>query len=164
MEYGDDLQNKWWVNGLLKIQNPIEHAFKRVEMVLARSKLIFIHGIIILASLTVAEFLLYNFLNSFLLYLPPIGFAFFLFVSYCIVPIIIGALNIVVLHRLYKFEGWQIGFWQNGLFLFLVFSAINLIFQITTGVSELSYIFAIIETIVLAYPFGIIAKLSNGKG
>ena len=151
------------MNGLLKIQNPIEHAFKRAELLFTRSKFIFIHGVIILASLTVAQFLLYNFLNPFLLYLPPIGFAFFLLTSFVILPIIIGALNIVVLHRLYKFKGWQIGFWENGLFLFLVFSAINLIFQTTTGISDLSYIFAITETIIFAYPFGMIAKLSNGK-
>jgi len=151
------------VNGLLKIQNQIEQSIKRVEQAFTRSKYIFIHGVIILSSLTIAEFLLYNFRNSFLLYLSPIGFAFFLLVSYGILPIIIGALNITVLHRLYKFKGWQIGFWQNGLFLFLVFSVINLIFQTTTGISDLSYIFAITETIIFAYPFGMIAKLSNGK-
>ena len=148
---------------MLKTQNPIEQAFKLVVLVLNRSKLIFIHGIIILASLTVAEFFLYNSLTSFLLYIPPIGYAFFLLVAYGIQPIIIGALNITVLHRLYRFKGWQIGFWQNGLFLFLVFSAVNLVFQTTTHISDLSYVFAITETVLLAYPFGIIAKLSNGK-
>ena len=148
---------------MLKTQNPIEQAFKLVVAVLNRSRLIFIHGIIILASLTVAEFFLYNSLTSFLLYIPPIGYAFFLLVAYGIQPIIIGALNITVLHRLYRFKGWQIGFWQNGLFLFLVFSAVNLVFQTTTHISDLSYVFAITETVLLAYPFGIIAKLSNGK-
>jgi uncharacterized membrane protein len=157
------LQNKWWVNGLLKMQNPIEHAFKRIKSALTQTKLIFIHGIIILVSLTVAEFLLYNHLNSFLMYLPPIGFAFFLLTTYIIQPIIIGVLNIAVLHRFYKFKGWQIGFWKNGLFLFLIFSTFNLFFQIITRISYLSYIFAISETILLAYPFGIIAKLSNGN-
>ncbi len=117
-----------------------------------------------LSSLTVAEFLLFNFRNSFLLYLPPIGFAFFLLSMFIVQPIIIGALNIIVLHRLNKFEGWQIGFWLNGLFLFLVFSAFNLVFQTITYVSYLSYGFVIAEIILLAYPFGIIAKLSNGQG
>ena len=145
------------------MQNPIEQAFKRAELALIRSKLILIHGVIILASLTVAEFVLYSSLNSFLTYIPPIGYAFFLLASYIVQPIIIGALNITVLHRLYKFKGWQIGFWENGLFLFLIFASINLVFQTVTGVSYLSIIFAIAETILLAYPFGIIAKLSNGK-
>jgi hypothetical protein len=95
--------------------------------------------------------------------MPPIGYAFFLLASYIIQPIIIGALNITVLHRLYKFQGWQIGFWENGLLLFLTFASINLVFQTVTHISYLSIIFAITETILLAYPFGIIAKLSNGK-
>lgn len=148
---------------MLKTQNPIENVFKRAGSVLIQSKLIFIHGIIILASLTVAEFALYNSLNSFLTYMPPIGYVFFLLASYIVQPIMIGALNITVLHRLYKFKGWQIGFWENGLFLLLAFASINLVFQTVTRISYLSIVFAVTETILLAYPFGIIAKLSNGK-
>jgi hypothetical protein len=148
---------------LLTTQNLINQASKLAKRVVSGSKLFFIHGVIILISLTVAEFILFGSLNSFLLYLPPIGFAFFLLFMFIIQPIIIGAINIALIHSLYKFKGWQIDFWPNGLFLFLVFSAINLIFQTITHISYLSYLFAFIEIILLAYPFGIIAKLSNGK-
>ena len=148
---------------MLKTSNLTDKASKLAKRVAAGFKLFFIHGAIILISLTVAEFILFGSLNSFLLYLPPIGFAFFLLFAFVIQPIIIGAENIAVLHFLYKFKGWQIDLWPNGLFLFLIFSAINLIFQTTTGIAYLSYLFALIEIILLSYPFGIIAKLSNGK-
>ncbi len=70
---------------------------------------------------------------SFLLYMPPIGFALFILVMFGIQPIILGVLNIIVLHRLYNCEGWQIGFWLNGFFLLIVFSTINLIIQTMAG-------------------------------
>ncbi len=92
--------------------------------------------------------------------MPPVGFAFFLFISYGIQPIIIGVLNIVLLHRLYNYEGWQIGFWLNGLFLLLTFSTITLVMQTITG-SSFFPIIAVVELFILPYPFGLLGKFSN---
>ncbi len=77
MEYAVGSRKKQWVNGLPKT--------------LRLSKQIFIHGLTITVTLALTQLLLDVFQNSFLLYLPPIGFALFLFVSYGIQPIILGA-------------------------------------------------------------------------
>jgi hypothetical protein len=92
--------------------------------------------------------------------MPPIGFALFLLATYGIQPIVVGVLNIVVLHRFYNLEGWQIGLWLNGFFLLLVFSTINLMIQTVAGV-PFSLITGSLEILLLAYPFGYIGKFSN---
>lgn len=146
MEYAGDLQNKKWVNGLhktLKLYRPA-----------------LIHGSTIVISLVAIQLLLDAFQNSFLLFMPPIGFALFLFTMYGIQPLIMGALNITMLHRLYNCEGWQIGFWLNGFFLLLVFSTINLIIITITGV-PFSIILGLLEIFLLSYPFGYLGKFSN---
>ena len=124
------------------------------------SKQTFIHGLAITIALVVVQLLLDALQNSFLLFMPPVGFAFFLFISYGIQPIIIGLLNIVMLHRLYKCKGWQIGFWLNGLFLLLTFSAITLLLQTITGLFFFPVI-AVAEIFILPYPFGLLGKFSN---
>jgi hypothetical protein len=123
------------------------------------SKQTFIHGLAITIALVVAQLLLDAFQNSFLLFMPPLGFAFFLFTTYGIQPIIIGVLNIVMLHRLCNCEGWQIGFWLNGLFLTLAFSTITLLLQTITGLPF--FAIAAVEILILPYPFGILGKFSN---
>jgi hypothetical protein len=123
------------------------------------SKRIFIHGLAIVVPLVVIQLLLDAFQVSFLLFMPPIGFALFLLTTYGIQPIILGALNITVLHRLYACEGWQIGFCLNGFFLLITFSTLNLIIQTITGVSF--FILAIPEIFLLSYPFGYLGKFSN---
>jgi hypothetical protein len=92
--------------------------------------------------------------------MPPIGFALFLLTTYGIQPIIVGVLNIVVLHRLYDCEGWQIGFWLNGFFLLLIFSTINLLIQTIAGVPFFLGI-GVLEIFLLSYPFGYLGKFSN---
>jgi hypothetical protein len=47
--------------------------------------------------LVIIQLLLDAFENSFLLYMPPIGFAFFLFTQYGIQAIVVGTLNILIL-------------------------------------------------------------------
>jgi hypothetical protein len=91
---------------------------------------------------------------------PSIGFAFFLMVSYIIQPLILGALNIIRVYKLYNVECRIREFWINGLFLFLAFSSVNLVLQTVFDLS-LTPELAIAETLVLAYPFGLIGKLSN---
>ena len=124
------------------------------------SKPIFIHGLILVAALIIIQLLLGAFENSFLLFMPPIGFAFFLFIQYGIQPIIIGALNVAILQRLHKLDDWQTGFWLNGLFLLLAFTTISIILQTVTGLPFAPYI-AIITILILPYPFGHLGKFSN---
>ena len=146
MEYAAGSQKKQWVNGLLKTLKP--------------SKPVLIHGLILVTTLVVIQVLLDAFQNSFLLYMPPIGFAFFLFTQYGIQAIAVGTLNVLILHRLYKWEDWQTVFWLNGLFLLLTFSTITLILQTITGLPFAPYI-ALITMLILPYPFGHIGKFSN---
>jgi hypothetical protein len=124
------------------------------------SKQIFIHGLTILIPLVIIQLMLDVYQNSLLLYMPPIGFALFLLTSYGIQPIIVGVLNIIVIHRLYDCEVWQIGFWLNGFFLLLVFSTINLLLQTIAGV-PFSLGVGIVEILLLSYPFGYLGKFSN---
>ena len=121
---------------------------------------VLIHGLILVAALVIIQVLLDVFQNSFLLFMPPIGFAFFLFTQYGIQAIVVGTLNVSILRRYYRLEEWQTGFWLNGLFLLLVFSTITLLLQTITGLSFTPYI-AIISLLVLPYPFGYIGKFSN---
>jgi hypothetical protein len=134
------------VNGLRKTLKP--------------SKPVFIHGLILVATLVIVQLLLDAFENAFLLYMPPIGFAFFLFIQYGIQSIAVGTLNVIILYRLYKCEDWQTGFWLNGLFLLLAFSTITLILQTITGLQFAPYL-ALIAILILPYPFGYLGKFSN---
>ena len=127
------------------------------------SKQIFIHGLTILIPLVIIQLMLDVYQNSLLLYMPPIGFALFLLTSYGIQPIIVGVLNIIVMHRLYDCEGWQIGFWLNGFFLLLVFSTINLLLLTMAGL-PFSLVVGIVEILLLSYPFGYLGKFSNRGG
>lgn len=146
MEYAEGSRKKRWVNGLLKMLKPVKQTF--------------IHGLIIVLTLVFIQLLLDGLQNSFLLYMPPLGFAFFLLIQYGIQPIVVGVLNVVILHRLYNCEGWQTGFWLNGLFLLLAFSTITLILQTVTSLPFSPYI-ALVDIFILSYPFGYLGKFSN---
>jgi hypothetical protein len=124
------------------------------------SKQVFIHGLTIIIALVAIQLLLDAFQNAFLLYMPPIGFALLLITMFAVQPIILGVLNIIFLHRLYNYEGWQIGFWLNGFFLLIFFSSINLLIQTIAGVS-FSLGVGIVEVFLLSYPFGYLGKFSN---
>jgi hypothetical protein len=124
------------------------------------SKQVFIHGLAIIIALVTIQLLLDVFQNAFLLYMPPIGFALLLVTMFAIQPIILGVLNIILLHRLYNCEGWQIGFWLNGFFLLIFFLSINLLIQTIAGVS-FSLAVGIVEVFLLSYPFGYLGKFSN---
>jgi hypothetical protein len=124
------------------------------------SKPVLIHGLIIVLTLVFIQLILDAYQNSFLLYIPPLGFAFFMITQYLIQPIILGALNVVLLHRLYGYEGWQTGFWLNGIFLLLAFSTITVIFQTIFGLAASPYI-TVAEVLLLPVPFGYLGKFSN---
>jgi hypothetical protein len=98
--------------------------------------------------------------QSFMSYMPPLGFAVLMAIIYFAQPIVIGVINIALINALHKTKGWQVGFWLNGVFLLLAFSTINLILQTTFALQFLPII-AIID-LLLALPFGCIAKFSNG--
>ncbi len=124
------------------------------------SKQVFVHGLVIMIALVTIQLLLDFFQNAFLLFMPPIGFAMFMLVMFGIQPIIMGILNIIMLHRIYHCEGWQIGFWLNGFFLMIVFSTINLLLQTSLGI-PFSLVVGIVEVFLLSYPFGYLGKFSN---
>ena len=92
--------------------------------------------------------------------MPPIGFALLIITTYLLQPILIGVLNILLINTLYKTKGWQVGFWLNGIFLLLAFATINLVLQ--TAFSLPFTYTALIDIIALSFPFGCIARFSNG--
>ena len=122
---------------------------------------IFIQGLIVTAILVVIQVWLNNTQDAFMSYLPPLGFAFFAAAKYFVQPLIVGAINIALINRLHKTRGWQVGIWLNGFFLLLAFLTVNLLLQITFSLSLIPNL-AIIDLVVLSFPFGCISKFSNG--
>ena len=143
---------------MLKIltENRIFNRLRNLRLV---EKLL-IQGLILAIVLIIIQASLDNARQSFMSYMPPLGFAFLMFTTYLIQPIMIGVLNIAVINMLYKTKGWQVGFWLNGIFLLLTFSTINLVMQ--TALSLPFAYTALIDIIVLSFPFGCIARFSNG--
>jgi hypothetical protein len=119
-----------------------------------------IQGLILAIVLSVVQMYLDGALNVYMVYMPPLGFALLVFVTYIVQPIMIGILNIFIINTLFKTKGWQVGFWLNGIFLLLAFSSINLVLQTQFNLPFTST--ALIDIIVLALPFGCIARFSNG--
>jgi hypothetical protein len=122
-------------------------------------KLLF-QGLIVTTILIVIQAWLAGEKESFMVYLPPIGFAFYLAMEFFAQPLIVGAVNIAVINSLYHTKGWQVGFWLNGIFLLLGFSTLNLVLQTTFNLPFLPTV-AVID-LLLAVPFGAIARFSNG--
>ncbi len=120
-----------------------------------------IHGLLIVCSLIILQTILDSAKDSFMMFLPPLGFVFFYMTTYIFGPLAIGAVNIIVIHRLFKLKGWQVGFWLNGIFLMLLFSTINMILQTVLNLPFAPYI-AILDMFLLSLPFGLIARYSNG--
>ena len=119
-----------------------------------------IQGLILAVVLIVVQTQLDNARQSFMSYMPPIGFALLIFTTYLVQPILLGVLNIFIINTLFKTKGWQVGFWLNGIFLLLVFSTVNLVLQTALNLS-FTYT-AIVDVVVLSIPFGCIARFSNG--
>ena len=119
-----------------------------------------IQGLILAIILVVVQNELDGAQQSFMSYMPPIGFALLMFTTYLVQPLLVGVLNIALINALYGTKGWQVGFWLNGIFLVLTFSTINLVLQTTLNLSFTSA--AIIDIVLLALPFGCIARFSNG--
>lgn len=144
------------MNGLLKILSDLIERLQRLPLVVK----LFLQGIILTGVLAEVAFYLAGAQNSFLAYMPPIGFALLLVVTYLVQPIAIGALNIFLINLLYGTKGWQVEFWLNGIFLLLAFTTVNLVLQTALGWSLL--VVAVVDVVLLAVPFGAIARFSNG--
>ena len=121
---------------------------------------LFIQGAVLAVILIVFKVWFDGAQQSFMSYMPPLGFAFLMAITYFVQPILIGVINIGLINSLHKTNGWQVGFWLNGVFLLLAFSTLNLILQTTFALQFLPVI-AIID-LLLALPFGCIARFSNG--
>jgi hypothetical protein len=120
----------------------------------------FVQGVILAVILIAFKAWFDSAEQSFMSYMPPLGFAFLMAVTYFAQPILIGVINIALINGMYKTKGWQVGFWLNGIFLLLTFSTLNLILQTTFALQFLP-VMAIID-LLLALPFGCIARYSNG--
>ena len=119
-----------------------------------------IQGLILAVILTIIQLSLDGARDSFMSYMPPLGFFFLMFTTYLIQPIVIGVINIFIINVLYGTRGWQVGFWLNGIFLVLLFSTVNIVLQTSFG---LPFVYvASIDIVALALPFGCIARFSNG--
>ncbi len=110
--------------------------------------------------LTIVQLVLEGARDAFMAYLPPLGFFFLMFTTYLIQPIFVGVLNIFIINSLYGTRGWQVGFWLNGIFLLLAFMTVNGVLQTALSL-PFAYV-AAIDIVLLALPFGAIARFSNG--
>ncbi len=119
-----------------------------------------LQGLILAVILVAVELSLEGARDSFMAFLPPLGFFFMMFTKYLVQPIVIGVINIFIINVLFGTRGWQVGFWLNGIFLLLVFSTVNLVLQTALGLS-FGFV-AAVDVVVLAFPFGCIARFSNG--
>ena len=119
-----------------------------------------LQGLITVIILIVIQTWFYSAQDSFMSYMPPLGFAFLLAITYFAQPLILGAVNIALINSLHKTRGWQVGFWLNGIFLLLAFSTLNLVLQVTFDLQFMPAI-AIID-LLLSFPFGCLARFSNG--
>jgi len=120
-----------------------------------------LQGLILTVILIAIQMELDSVRTSFMSFMPPIGFGFFMVISYLIQPLLIGVLNIVIINFFYKTKGWQVGFWLNGIFLLLAFSTINLVLEISFAL-PFTPIVAVIDILAFSLPFGCIARFSNG--
>lgn len=99
-------------------------------------------------------------LTGFMVYMPPIGLVIFAVLMFVVEPIALGAVNIVLINVLFGTKGWQVTFWLNGIFLFLVFTAVNVMLKTVFGWSF--GVVAAVDVVLLAFPMGCLARFSNG--
>jgi hypothetical protein len=137
-------------------ENRVFNHFRNLRLV----EKLWIQGLILATLLVIIQSQLDAARLSLTTYMPPLGFSFFIVIMYLVQPISIGVLNIFIINTLYKTKGWQVGFWLNGIFLLLAFSTINIVLQTSLNLS-FAYV-AVIDIVLLALPFGSLARFSNG--
>ena len=136
--------------------NKVFNHFRNLRLI----EKLFIQGLTVVIILIVIQAWLNGVQSSLMNYLPPIGLALLLVITYLVQPLILGATNIALINSLHKTRGWQVGIWLNGIFLLLTFATLNLILRITFSLPFLPDV-AIID-LLLSFPFGCIARFSNG--
>ncbi|MCW3999934.1 MAG: hypothetical protein NWE93_06825 [Candidatus Bathyarchaeota archaeon] len=141
------------------MQKTLETLPQRLQQLHLVEKLL-IQGLILAVTLTIVQMYLESQEGPFMAYLPPIGFALWLTVAFLVQPIAVGALNIFLINLLYGTKGWQVGFWLNGVFLVLLFMALNTVLQTALGWPFI-YV-AALDIAVLSLPLGCMARFSNG--
>ena len=144
------------MNGLLPILTKL---YTRLQSLRLIEKLL-LQGLTLAVILIAIQATIEGARDSFMAFLPPLGFFFLMFTTYLIQPIIVGVLNIFIINVLFGTKGWQVGFWLNGIFLLLTFSTVNIVLQTALGLSFT--VVAVIDVVLLAFPFGCIARFSNG--
>jgi hypothetical protein len=141
----------------MQTKNKLFNHFSNLHLI----EKLFIQGFLVIILLIIIQLSLESTRESFMSYIPPLGFFFLMTITYGIQPLIIGVLNIIIINTLYKTRGWQVGFWLNGIFLLLAFSTINLLLQTNLGLPFAPYV-VVIDILVLSFPFGCLARFSNG--
>src|SRR5674536_218032 len=111
MGFAVDPRNKREVTGLLRMltENRVFNHLRNLRLV----ERLLIQGLILTVLLLVVQAQLDNARQSFMSYMPAIGFALLIFTTYLVQPILLGVLNIFIINTLFKTKGWQVGFWLN---------------------------------------------------
>jgi len=132
--------------------------------ILANSALLwklFLQGFILTVILVCAQIGLDASKVGFMNYMSPLGVFFLMMTTYLIQPILIGVLNILLINIFYKTKGWQVNWWLNGVMLLFAFAALNVVIQTSLQIPFLPAN-AIIDIVVFSFPFGCLARFSNG--
>jgi hypothetical protein len=144
------------VNGL---QQTVTKTAKRLQNLPLVVKLL-VEGLFLSTIMAMLQFWFEGQLEGFMLYMPPIGLVLFVVLMFVIEPIAIGAVNIVLINVLFDTKGWQVTFWLNGMFLMLVFIAVNVMLRTVFGWP--STIVMAFDVVLLSLPLGCLARFSNG--
>jgi hypothetical protein len=123
---------------------------------------LFLQGFILTVILVCVQIGLEASRVGFMNYMSPLGFFFLMLTTYLIQPILVGVLNIFLINVFYKTKGWQVNWWLNGVMLLFAFSAFNVVIQ--TSLNNIPFLpaIALIDIVVLSFPFGCLARFSNG--
>jgi hypothetical protein len=122
---------------------------------------LFMQGLMLTLILVCVQIVLEDTKASFMNFMSPLGFFFLMMTTYLVQPILIGAINIVIINVLYNTKGWQVNYWINGVMLLFAFEALNVLLQINLDLPFLPVV-ALIDIAVFSLPFGLLARYSNG--
>jgi hypothetical protein len=144
------------VNGL---QQTVTKTAKRLQSLPLVVKLL-VEGLFLSTIMVTLQYWFEGQLEGFMLYMPPIGLVLFVVLMFVVEPIALGAVNIVLINVMFDTKGWQVTFWLNGIFLMLVFIAVNLMLRTVFGWP--SSIVMAFDVVLLSLPIGCLARFSNG--
>ena len=119
-----------------------------------------VEGLFLSTIMVILQYWFEGQLGGFMLYMPPIGLVIFVVLMFVVEPIALGAVNIVLINVMFDTKGWQVTFWLNGIFLWLVFTAVNVMLRTVFGWPYT--IVMAFDVILLSLPLGCLARFSNG--